>query len=575
MATNPVTTPPKLTGLAATLVKDKILSQTSAENAVEEASKQGIQLVQYLVKNTQVKSRDIALSASKEFGVPVLDLDAIEIKKEELALVSKKLQEKHRTIPLFRRGNRLFLAVSDPSDHRGLNEISFSVKLATQLILVEEDKLSKRLNKGGEDNTKFRDVTNDELRGEVQDSSDDEEGAAAAAKDKAAIEDAPIVRYINKILVKAIKSGASDIHIEPYEKYIRIRFRQDGMLSEIEQQPANLSGRLSSRLKVMARMNIAERRVPQDGKIRLNLTPPVDFRVNTMPTLYGEKVVLRILDASTAKAGIDKLGFDEKQMTDFLKAIKRPYGLVLVTGPTGSGKTVSLYSALNILNEPHVNISTAEDPVEIQVPGINQVNVAGKMTFADALKAFLRQDPDVIMVGEIRDLETASIAVKAAQTGHMVLSTLHTNDAPQTLTRLANMGVPPFNIASAVLLIMAQRLTRRLCEVCKETDDIPHEVLLQEGFTEADIRDIRNGDANLYKPVGCPNCKRGYKGRVGLFQVMPISEDMARIIMKGGNSYELADQSVKDGINTMRQSGINKVKMGITSLEELNRVTKE
>lgn len=577
MATNPVvTTPPKLAGLAAKLVNDKILTQTNAENAIEEASKKGMQLVQYLVKNTQVKSRDIALSASKEFGVPVLDLDAIVINEELTKLVSKKLQEKYRTIPLFKRGNRLFLAVSDPSDHRGLNEISFSVKLATQLILVEEDKLSKRLDKGGDDKTNFRDVTNDELRGEIQYSSDNED-EKGAAKDNAAIEDAPIVRYINKILVQAINSGASDIHIEPYEKYLRIRFRQDGMLSEIEQQPANLSGRLSSRLKVMARMNIAERRVPQDGKIRLNLSAKrqVDFRVNSMPTLYGEKVVLRILDAGTAKAGIDKLGFDEKQMTDFLKAIKRPYGLVLVTGPTGSGKTVSLYSALNILNEPHVNISTAEDPVEIQVPGINQVNVAGKMTFADALKAFLRQDPDVIMVGEIRDLETASIAVKAAQTGHMVLSTLHTNDAPQTLTRLANMGVPPFNIASAVLLIMAQRLTRRLCEVCKEPDNIPPNILLQEGFSEADIRDIRNGDANLYKPVGCPSCKRGYKGRVGLFQVMPISEAMARIIMKGGNSYELADQSAVDGINTMRQSGINKVKMGITSLEELNRVTKE
>jgi type IV pilus assembly protein PilB len=572
--TNPSST--KLPGLAGKLVKDNVITQTIAEEAIEESTKQNKTFVQYLVAKKLAKSRDIALIASSEFGVPLVDLEAMEISEELANLVSKKLQEKHRTVPLFKRGNRLFLAVSDPSDHRGMSEIAFSVKLTTQLILVEESKLSNVLDKGQDDQkTNFRDVTNDELLGEIQYFSDDEDGKPA--KDDAVSEDAPIVRYINKILVDAITSGASDIHIEPYEKYIRIRYRQDGMLNEIAQQPPNLAGRLSARLKVMSRMNIAERRVPQDGKIRLKLSAKrdVDFRVNTMPTLYGEKVVLRILDATTAKAGIDKLGFDETQMAAFLKAIKRPYGLLLVTGPTGSGKTVSLYSALNILNEPHVNISTAEDPVEIQVPGINQVNVAGKMTFADALKAFLRQDPDVIMVGEIRDLETASIAVKAAQTGHMVLSTLHTNDAPQTLTRLANMGVPPFNIASAVLLIMAQRLARRLCENCKEQDDIPPNILLQEGFTEEDLRDIRNGDATLYKPVGCPNCKRGYKGRVGLFQVMPISEAMARIIMQGGNSYQLADQAALDGVKTMRQSGIAKVKAGITSLEELNRVTKE
>lgn len=575
MTVNTAPVIPKLSSLAIRLINDKLIASAEAERTTEEALKQRIPFVKYLVANKIVKSRDIALSASQEFGVPFLDLDAIEIVIEHSRLVPEKLKQIHRALPLFKRGNRLFIAISDPSDHSGIREIGFNTKLATQMILVEEDKLAAALDKGQDSGQTDVPVITDEDLDKIKISVDEEDGKTGESKPPPP-EEGPIVRFINKILVDAIMSGASDIHIEPYEKYLRIRFRQDGMLSEIMQQSASLSGRVSARLKVMARMNIAERRVPQDGKIRLRLSAKreVDFRVNSMPTLYGEKVVLRILDATTAKSGIDKLGFDEVQMSAFLKAIKRPYGLVLVTGPTGSGKTVSLYSALNILNEPHVNISTAEDPVEIQVPGINQVNVAGKMTFADALKAFLRQDPDVIMVGEIRDLETASIAVKAAQTGHMVLSTLHTNDAPQTLTRLANMGVPPFNIASAVLLIMAQRLTRRLCEQCKTEEDmskIPKSVLLEEGFTEQDIQE----GLILYKPVGCPLCKRGYKGRVGLFQVMPISEAMARIIMQGGNSYQLADQAALDGVKTMRQSGMEKIKAGITSLEEVNRVTKE
>lgn len=389
------------------------------------------------------------------------------------------------------------------------------------------------------------------------------------------VDDAPVVRYVNKVLVDAITAGASDIHFEPYEKFFRVRFRQDGMLREVTNPPLGISSRLVARLKVMSRMNIAERRVPQDGRIKLKLsrTRDIDFRVNTLPTLYGEKVVLRILDSSAAKVGIDQLGMDRTQKDAFLECINKPYGMVLVTGPTGSGKTVTLYSALNILNKPDINISTVEDPVEIQVPGINQVNLNPKtgLTFAAALRAFLRQDPDIVMVGEIRDLETAEIAVKAAQTGHMVLSTLHTNDAPQSLTRLANMGVPPFNIASSVLLIMAQRLARRLCTRCREVDDLPREVLLEEGFGEDEIAE----GITIYKPVGCDHCVNGYKGRVGIFQVIKVSEDMGRLIMEGGNSIQLGDQADKEGYADLRRSGLSKVKAGMTSLKELNRVTKD
>jgi type IV pilus assembly protein PilB len=388
------------------------------------------------------------------------------------------------------------------------------------------------------------------------------------------IDDAPVVRFVNKVLLDAINSGASDIHFEPYEKTFRVRFRQDGMLNEVASPPVNIANRLTARVKVMSRMNIAERRVPQDGRIKMVLSRnrSIDFRVNTCPTLYGEKIVLRILDPTSAQVGIEALGFEEDQRKAFLAAIKKPYGMVLVTGPTGSGKTVSLYTALNMLNQPDVNISTVEDPVEIQVPGINQVNQNQKtgLTFAEALRAFLRQDPDIVMVGEIRDLETAEIAVKAAQTGHLVLSTLHTNDAPQTLTRLANMGVPAFNIASSVLLIMAQRLARRLCPHCKAPEDLPKEALLEEGFTEEDLNEL-----TVYKPVGCDRCTRGYKGRVGIFQVMPVSEEMGRIIMEGGNSLQLAKQAAKEGVKNLRQSGLKKVKAGVTSLEEINRVTKD
>ncbi|KOR31222.1 general secretion pathway protein GspE [Achromatium sp. WMS2] len=559
--------------MAKRLVDSELVKPELIEEAQEVVSKKKISLVRYLVSHKRINALEVAMHASQQYGLPLLDLYAIEIKDEIKNLIPEKLQRKYRILPLYKRGNILFAAVSDPSDHSGVNEINFQLshaKLTLQMILVEEDKLALSIDSDDDVVSALPAITDDDLN---QLKIADDEGDKDNSTDVNVEDEAPIVKYVNRILMDAIVGGASDIHFEPYEKTFRIRFRQDGMLSEFASPPQNLAGRISARLKVMSRMNIAERKLPQDGRVRLKLSArrEVDFRVNTLPTLYGEKVVLRILDATTAKSGIDKLGFDEIQMQHFLRAIRKPYGMVLVTGPTGSGKTVSLYSALNILNEPSVNISTAEDPVEIQVPGINQVNVTGKLTFADALKSFLRQDPDVIMVGEIRDLETASIAVKAAQTGHMVLSTLHTNDAPQTLTRLANMGVPPFNIASAVLLIMAQRLARRLCEKCKQPEDVPKNILLQTGFTE---RDIRQG-FTVYKAVGCPMCKKGYKGRVGLFQVMPVSEEMGRIIMRGGNSYELGDQAAKEGVINLRESGLNKVKLGIVSLEELNRVTQE
>jgi type IV pilus assembly protein PilB len=488
-------------------------------------------------------------------------------------LVEEKLLRAHHALPLFRRGNRLFLAVSDPTNHHGLDEIKFHTGLATDAILVEEDKLVRALTSAMEaQDTAMSDLLDEDLENLDIGTGEDEGRERESNLD---VDDAPVVRYVNKILLDAINSGSSDIHFEPYERTYRIRFRQDGMLHEKASPPANLAMRLAARLKVMARLNVAERRVPQDGRIKMTLSKSrsIDFRVNTCPTLYGEKVVLRILDSSAAQLGVEALGFEEDQRELFMSAISKPYGMILVTGPTGSGKTVSLYTALNLLNKAEVNISTAEDPVEIQVAGINQVNVNPKtgLTFAEALRAFLRQDPDIVMVGEIRDLETAEIAVKAAQTGHLVLSTLHTNDAPQTLTRLANMGVPPYNIASSVNLILAQRLARRLCEHCKEPEDLPREALLDEGFTEQDLAER----FTVYKPVGCERCTKGYKGRVGIFEVMPVSEAIGRIIMEGGNSLEIRDQALKEGGRDLRRSGLRKVKEGLTSLEEINRVTKD
>ncbi len=569
------TTNPKvnLSGLARCLIQDRLISEEQAESAFAEALKKNQPFVTYLVENGVLQSIDIAVSASKGFGVPIFDLDVIDPGVIPTDVVAEKLVRAHHALPIFRRGNRLFLAVSDPTNHQGLDEIRFNTGLASEAILVEEDKLSQVINKVME----AQETRMDELLDADLDNLDITGGEDEADNDesKLDVDEAPVVRYINKLLLDAIKQGVSDIHFEPYEYTYRVRYRQDGILREVANPPSNLANRLSSRIKVMSRMNIAEKRVPQDGRIKMQLSKSraIDFRVNTCPTLYGEKIVLRILDPTSAQLGIEALGFEEEQREKFLKAINKPYGMILVTGPTGSGKTVSLYTALNLLNKPEVNISTAEDPVEIQVPGINQVNTNVKtgLTFAEALRAFLRQDPDIVMVGEIRDLETAEIAVKAAQTGHMVLSTLHTNDAPQTLTRLANMGVPPFNIASSVLLIMAQRLARRLCEHCKAPEDLPREALLEEGFTEADLK----SDFTIYKPVGCDLCTGGYKGRVGIFQVMPVSETMGKMIMEGGTSLQLEEQADKEGVDDLRRSGLRKVMQGITSLQELNRVTKD
>ncbi len=561
-----------LSGLAWRLVRDQLMSKEQAQDAYRDALKQHKPFVQYLVEQKILDSRRIAIAAAEEFGVPLLDLDAIDFLDLPLNLVTEKLVQAHRALPVYRRGNRLFLAVSDPTNHRALDEIRFNTGMATDAVLVEETKLAAAIVKAIEaQDTTMSDILDTDLDNLDIASEDDEHRDDSELN----VDEAPIVRYINKILVDAIGSGASDIHFEPYEKYFRIRFRQDGMLQEIANPPINLAARLVARLKVMSRMNIAERRVPQDGRIKLKLSRnrDIDFRVNTLPTLYGEKVVLRILDASAALVGIDQLGFEPEQKGAFLSAIRKPYGMILVTGPTGSGKTVTLYTALNILNQADVNISTVEDPVEIQVAGINQVNVNLKtgLTFAEALRAFLRQDPDILMVGEIRDLDTAEIAVKAAQTGHLVLSTLHTNDAPQSLTRLANMGVPPFNIASAVLLIMAQRLARRLCPHCKEPEQVPREALLEEGF---DTEAIESG-LTLYRAVGCERCTNGYRGRVGIFQVMEVSDEIGRLIMEGGNAIQIAEQTHLEGAADLRASGLRKVKAGLTSLEEVNRVTKD
>jgi type IV pilus assembly protein PilB len=569
MATNQTAVKPS--GLAWRLVRDQLVTETQVQTAYQEALKHRQPFVQFLVENKILDSLRIAVAAADEFGVPLLDLDAIDPRELPVNLVDEKLVLKHRALPIFRRGNRLFLAVSDPTNHQGLDEIRFNTGLATDAILVEESKLKAAMERAIESqNTGMSDITDTDLDNLDIASDDDEQN-----DNELNVDEAPIVRYVNKILVDAISGGASDVHFEPYEKFFRIRFRQDGMLREIANPPVNLAARLVARIKVMSRMNIAERRIPQDGRIKLKLSRnrDIDFRVNTLPTLYGEKVVLRILDSGSALMGVEQLGFEEEQKTAFMNAIRKPYGMILVTGPTGSGKTVSLYTGLDMLNKPEVNISTVEDPVEIQVPGINQVNMNPKtgLTFAAALRSFLRQDPDIVMVGEIRDLETAEIAVKAAQTGHLVLSTLHTNDAPQTLTRLANMGVPPFNIASSVLLIMAQRLTRRLCPHCKRTEQIPREALLEEGFTAADIDE----GITIYGAVGCDRCNQGYRGRIGIYQVMPVSEEMGRLIMEGGNAIQLADQARREGVSDLRQSGLRKVKAGITSLEEINRVTKD
>ncbi len=561
-----------LSGLARRLIKDGILPEADAERAFEQSAKKRMPFVSYLVETKAANSRDIAMSTSLEFGVPLVDINVIDIDPEIVKLVDEKLVRSHRALPIFKRGSRLFVAVSDPTNLTALDEIKFHVGANTEAILVEEDKLSKVIERALEANdTTLAELSDTDLDGlEI---SADEEDAKGDTSDLD-IDDTPVVRFVNKVLLDAINKGASDIHFEPYEKTYRVRFRQDGILREVVAPPANLALKIAARIKVMSRLDISERRVPQDGRIKMVLSKnrAIDFRVSTCPTLWGEKIVLRILDPTSAKLGIDVLGYEPDQKQLYLDALSRPYGMILVTGPTGSGKTVSLYTGLNLLNTPDRNISTAEDPAEINLTGINQVNVNPKvgLTFAAALKAFLRQDPDVIMVGEIRDLETAEIAIKAAQTGHLVLSTLHTNDAPQTLGRLVNIGVAPYNIASAVNLIIAQRLARRLCSHCKVPEDIPREALITEGFTEEEMKGLV-----IYKPVGCEQCNQGYKGRTGIYQVMPVSEEMGRIIMKGGTAMDLADQARKEGIRDLRESGRLKVKAGVIGLEELNRVTKD
>jgi type IV pilus assembly protein PilB len=562
-----------LSGLARRLVIDGLLDEQAAINAHETALKKRAHFVSHLVDNKILSSSEIAWSGSQEFGVPLLDLEAIDMEEAPVKLVSEKLIRQHNALPLFRRANRLYVAVSDPTNLGAIDEFKFHTGINTEGVLVDELQLRKAIEAALEalDTTmsELMDADLDNL--DVIAGDDDTPGGEVSESD---IDDTPVVRFVNKVLLDAINRGASDIHLEPYEKEFRVRFRNDGVLHEVTSPPRSLAMRIIARLKVMSRMNIAERRVPQDGRIKMNLSRnrSIDFRVNTLPTLYGEKVVLRILDGSAAQIGVDALGFEPEQKEIFIKAINKPYGMVLVTGPTGSGKTVSLYTGLNMLNTPDRNISTCEDPVEINLVGVNQVNVNNKagLDFSLALRAFLRQDPDIIMVGEIRDLETAEIAVKAAQTGHLVLSTLHTNDAPQTLTRLANMGVPPYNIASAVHLIMAQRLARRLCNSCKKERDIPDEALLKAGFLQEQLATLK-----VYGPVGCDQCTGGYKGRVGIYQVMPVSEVMGKIIMEGGNSMELAVQARKEGVSDLRQSGLKKVVAGITSLEEIDRVTKE
>jgi len=565
----------KLSGLSRRLVLDGLLDEAVVLSAQVESKKEKLNLSQYLVTKDLIGANQLATIASNEFGIPLIDLDAIDKEVIPKDLVNENLIKKHQAIPLYKRGNRLYVAIAEPTNLIAIDEIKFQTGISAEAVLVEVDKLVKFIAAALESQESSMDGLLDDDLDEVDfedteaDLSDDGGGGASD------IDDTPVVRFVNKVLLDAIKKGASDIHFEPYEKRYRVRLRIDGVLREVASPPVALGGRLSARVKVMSRMDTAERRVPQDGRIKMRISKnkAIDFRVNTCPTLFGEKIVLRILDASSASLGIDMLGYEAEQKELYLSALANPYGMILVTGPTGSGKTVSLYTGLNILNTEDTNISTAEDPVEINLEGINQVNVNTKvgLDFAAALRAFLRQDPDVIMVGEIRDLETAEIAIKAAQTGHMVMSTLHTNDAPQTLSRLVNMGVPPFNIASAVNLIIAQRLARRLCEHCKAEDSIPGEALLEEGFTEAQVKD----GIKLYKAVGCDACDKGYKGRVGIYQVLPISEEIGRIIMQGGNAIDIADEAQKEGIADLRQSGLKKAASGVTSLEEINRVTKD
>lgn len=564
-----------LSGLAKRLVMDGIFTAEVATDALNKSRQENLPFVSYIIKNRLVSAQCAATAAAEEFGLPLFDLDAIPTANLPKDVVSDKLLSRHRVLPLMRRDNRLFLAVADPTNIQGVDEIKFQTGITTEVVIVEEDKLNNALDA-------FLDQQQSDSLGDLDDADLDNidlQETSGKKEEEPSAEDAaseaPIVRFINKVLMDAIKTGASDIHFEPYEKMYRVRCRIDGILQEVHRPPLNLSTRLAARLKVMSQMDISEKRVPQDGRIKMKIskTRSIDFRVNSLPTLWGEKIVLRILDPSSAKIGVEGLGFEPIQQDIYLKTLQQPQGMILVTGPTGSGKTVTLYTGLNILNTAERNISTAEDPVEINLDGINQVHVNTKvgLTFAEALRSFLRQDPDVVMVGEIRDLETAEIAIKAAQTGHMVLSTLHTNSAPETLTRLRNMGVPAFNVATSVSLIIAQRLARRLCESCKKPLTLPHATLREEGFTEAQIPDLHLFEAD---PEGCSKCNRGYKGRVGVYEMLAMSTEIAQCIMENGNSLDILKVARQQGFHTLRESGLIKVARGLTSLEEMNRVIK-
>lgn len=570
---------PMIGGLARRLINDGLIDEETAIETTKQSAKAKIPFALQLVVSSNISAKDIALAASEEFGTPIIDIDAFNVESIPVDVVDHKLIRKHHTLPLYKRGNRLFVAVSDPTNLHALDEIKFNTGKTTDAVLVEADKLNTAIDAYFK---RQEETIGDAFDGLDEDSLDDldieavdEDGPSDDGDTEA--DEAPIVRFINKILLDAIRGGASDIHFEPYEKSYRVRFRTDGILEEVTRPPTNLATRLAARLKVMSQMDISERRLPQDGRIKMKLskTRAIDFRVNTLPTLFGEKIVLRILDPSSAKLGIDALGYEEDQKKMFMDTLHQPQGMILVTGPTGSGKTVSLYTGLNILNTPERNISTAEDPVEINLEGINQVQMNARvgLSFAEALRSFLRQDPDIVMVGEIRDLETAEIGIKAAQTGHLVLSTLHTNSAPETLTRLLNMGVPAFNVATTVSLIIAQRLARRLCNNCKKpADDIPDDILSQEGFDDIGID---REDIQLFHPEGCSSCSNGYKGRVGIYEVVRITPKISSLIMEGGNSLDIAKLAKEEGFNNLRVAALRKAAIGLTSLEEANRVTKD
>ena len=566
-------TAPKITfGLIKSLINKGFIDETDTPELINQAKKEKISVLSYILSRQLVDSYSIAMIAVEEFGLSFLDLDVIDIQQLPLSELTDSLIREHQALPLFKRNNTLFIALSDPTNSHTLNQIKFHTRQQTEIIIVEDNKLNTTIQLCLD----AQEATIADILDENISIIEEEEPLPAQQnqiENSSEIDDAPIVRFVKQILVDAIKKGASDIHVEPYEHFFRIRFRADGILQEIATPPSNMANRMISRIKVMAKMDIAVRRIPQDGRIKIKLSKDkfIDFRVNTCPTLYGEKVVLRILDPSSTTLGIEALGFENNQMKSFMNAINQPYGLILITGPTGSGKTVTLYTALNILNSPQLNISTAEDPVEITLPGINQVTMNPKagVNFSTTLRAFLRQDPDVIMVGEIRDQETAEIAVKAAQTGHLVFSTLHTNDAPQTLNRLIQMGIPPYNIISSIQLIVAQRLVRKLCNHCKQKEKLPNKILLDAGFNQESLENI-----TLFTPQGCEHCHNGYLGRIGIYQVMPISEAMQQLILTNCDSSRLETQCQSENILNLRQSALKKVSAGITSLEEINRITR-